>query len=163
MAYTHRLLENIIQHHLCLTWLYYGIDIYHLDEVLLGNKWNDLSWHSLFLFVYEVLFVQSFSIWVKWLKYLLLIEVSLLIDFISRCYLVFLSCTTVPADWGAVFHLENSPWLLLNSKLCVILFIVADSVCLSLRRETETWFLVIVLVAKPLKAKGSGDFFFFLT
>ena len=59
-----------------------------------------------------------------------------------------------------MFDLENSLWFLLNSKLCVILFIVADSVCLSLRCETETWFLVIVLVAKPLKAKGSGDIFF---
>ena len=28
------LLENIIQYHLCLRKLYYGIDIYHLDEGL---------------------------------------------------------------------------------------------------------------------------------
>ena len=39
-------------------------------------------------------------------------------------------------------------WLLLDGKLCFILFIVGDSGC-------ET--LVIVLVGKPLKAKGSGD------
>ena len=73
---------------------------------------------------------------------------------------MFLSCTTDdPADWGAVFDLENSSWLLLDGKLCVILFIVGDLVCLSLRCETdtETEFLVIVLVGKPLKAKGSGD------
>ena len=73
--------------------------------------------------------------------------------------MVFLSCTTVSADWGAVFNLKNSSWLLLDGKLCVILFIVGDLVCLSLRCETdtETEFLVIVLVGKPLKAKGSGD------
>ena len=73
--------------------------------------------------------------------------------------LPFLSCTTVSADWGAVFDLENSSWLLLDGKLCVILFIVGDSVCLSLRYETETGFLVILLVGngKPLKAKGSGN------
>ena len=47
--------------------------------------------------------------------------------------------------------------LLLDSKLCVILFIVDDSVCLSLRYETEAGFLLIVLVGKLLKAKGSGD------
>ena len=73
--------------------------------------------------------------------------------------LPFLSCTTVPADWRAAFDLENSSWLLLDGKLCVILFIVGDSVCLSLRWETEAGFLVIVLVGngKSLKAKGSGD------
>ena len=73
---------------------------------------------------------------------------------------MFLSCTTAdPADWGALFHLENSSWLLLDGKLCVILFIVGDLVCLSLRCETdtETGFLVTVLAGKPLKAKGSGD------
>ena len=73
--------------------------------------------------------------------------------------LTFLSCTTVPADWGAVFDMENSSWLLLDGKLCVLLFIVGDSVCLSLRCETEAGFLVIVLVGngKPLKSMGSGD------
>ena len=75
--------------------------------------------------------------------------------------LSFLSCSTVPADWGAVFDLDNSSWLLLDGKLCVILFIVGDSVCLSLRCETEAGFLVIVLVGKPLKAKGSEDIFSF--
>ena len=73
---------------------------------------------------------------------------------------MFLSCTTAdPADWGTVFDLEISSWLLFDCKLCVILFIVGDLVCLSLRCETdtETEFLVIVLVGKPLKAKGSGD------
>ena len=55
--------------------------------------------------------------------------------------LPFLSCTTVPADWGAVFDLENSSWSLLDSKLCAIHFIVGDSVCLSLRYETEAGFL----------------------
>ena len=58
----------------------------------------------------------------------------------------FLPCTTAPADWEAVFHLENSSWLLLDGKLCVIPFIVGDSVYLSLRCETETGFLVVVLV-----------------
>ena len=50
-------------------------------------------------------------------------------------------------------------WLLFDGKLCIILFIVDDSVCLSLRCETEAGFLVIVLVAnsKTLKAKDSGD------
>ena len=43
-------------------------------------------------------------------------------------------------------------WLLLDGKLCVIRFIVGDS-----GSETEAWFLVIVLVGKPLKAKDSGD------
>ena len=43
-------------------------------------------------------------------------------------------------------------WLLLDGKLCIILFIVGDSGC-----ETEAGFLAIVLVGKPLKAKGSGD------
>ena len=56
-----------------------------------------------------------------------------------------------------MFDLDNSSWLLLDGKLCVILFIVGDSVCLSLRCETEAGFLVIVLVGKPLKAKGSGN------
>ena len=70
---------------------------------------------------------------------------------------MFLSCTPVPADWGAVFDLENSSWLILDGKLCVILFSVGDSVCLSLRCETVAGFLVIVLVRKPLKAKGSRD------
>ena len=42
---------------------------------------------------------------------------------------MFLSCTTAdPADWGAEFDLENSSWLLLDGKLCVILFIVGDLV-----------------------------------
>ena len=38
-------------------------------------------------------------------------------------------------------------------------YFVGDSVCLSLRCETEAGFLVIVLVGNgnPLKAKGSGD------
>ena len=36
-------------------------------------------------------------------------------------------------------------------------FVVGDSVCLSLRCGTEAGFLVIVLVGRPLKAKGSGD------
>ena len=73
---------------------------------------------------------------------------------------MFLSCPTAdPPDWGIVFDLENSSWLLLVGKLCVILFIVGDLVCLSLRCETdtETGFLVTVLAGKPLKAKGSGD------
>ena len=73
---------------------------------------------------------------------------------------MFLSCTTAdPADLGAVFDLENSSWLLRDGKLCVILFIAGDLVCLSLRCETdtETGFLVAVLAGKPLKAKGSGD------
>ena len=58
-----------------------------------------------------------------------------------------------------MFDLDNSSWLLLDGKLCVILFIVGDLVCLSLRYETdtETGFLVIVLFGKSLKAKGSGD------
>ena len=72
---------------------------------------------------------------------------------------MFLSCNTVPDDWGAVFDLDNSSWLLLDGKLCVILFIVGDLVCLSLRCETdtETEFLVIGLFGKSLKAKVSGD------
>ena len=72
---------------------------------------------------------------------------------------MFLSCATIPAVWGAVFDLENSSWLLLDGKLWVILFIAGDLVCLSLRCETdtETGFLVIVLVGKPLKTKCSGD------
>ena len=43
-------------------------------------------------------------------------------------------------------------WLLLDGKLCIILFIVGDS-----GFETEAGFSVIVLVGKPLKAKGSGN------
>ena len=113
--------------------------------------------HSLFFFVYQVLFAQIFSIWVKSLKHLLETEVSLFgwlyfWDF----FFVFLSGTIVPPNWGAVFDLENSSWLHLVGKLYVILFIVGDSVCLSLRSKTEAGFLVIVLVGKPLKAKGSG-------
>ena len=38
-------------------------------------------------------------------------------------------------------------WLLLDGKLCIILFIVGDSGC-----ETEA-----VLVGKPLEEKGLGD------
>ena len=34
MAFTLWLLENIFQDHLCLTWLYYDIYIYYLDEGL---------------------------------------------------------------------------------------------------------------------------------
>ena len=63
---------------------------------------------------------------------------------------LFLSCTTVRADWGTVFDLENPSWLLLDGKIYIMLFIVGDLVCLSLRLS------VIVLVGKPLKAKGSG-------
>ena len=70
---------------------------------------------------------------------------------------MFLSCTTVPANWGAVFDLEIPSWLLLDGKLCVILFNVGDSVCLSLRCETDWVFSSIVLVGRPLKAKGSGN------
>ena len=70
---------------------------------------------------------------------------------------MFLSCTIIPANSGGVFDLEIPSWLLLDGKLCVVLFIVGDSVCLSLRFETEAGFLVIVLVGRPLKAKGSGD------
>ena len=43
-------------------------------------------------------------------------------------------------------------WLLLDGKLCMILFIVGDSEC-----ETEAGFLVIELIGKPIKEKGSGD------
>ena len=43
-------------------------------------------------------------------------------------------------------------WLLLDGKLCIILFIFGDSGC-----ETEGGSLVIVLVGKPLKGKGSED------
>ena len=43
-------------------------------------------------------------------------------------------------------------WLLLDGKLCIILFIVGESGC-----ETEAGFLVIVLVGKPIKEKRSGD------
>ena len=53
---------------------------------------------------------------------------------------MYLSCTTVPANWEAVFDLEIPSWLLLDGKLYVILFIVRDSVCLSLRCETEAGF-----------------------
>ena len=42
-------------------------------------------------------------------------------------------------------------WLLLDGKLCIILFIVGDSGC-----ETKAGSLVIELVEKPLKEKGSG-------
>ena len=47
-------------------------------------------------------------------------------------------------------------WLLLYGKLCIMLFIVGDSGC-----EIEAGFLVIVLVGKPLKAKGLGDIIYF--
>ena len=60
-----------------------------------------------------------------------------------------------------MFDLQNSSWLLLGGKLCVTLFIVADSVYLSLRCETEAWFLVSVSWGKPLKVKGSVDIFSF--
>ena len=84
-------------------------------------------------------------------------------DWAAILPLPFLSCTTVPTDWGTVFDLENSSWLLLDGKLCVILFIEGYSVWLSLRCETKAGFLVTVLVGngKPLKAKGSGDIFSF--
>ena len=81
-----------------------------------------------------------------------------------RCSLVFLSCTTVPADWGAVFDLENSSWLLLYGKLCVIRFIVGDSVFLSLRCETEAGFFIIDCVGwKAFKSKGFRRYYFFWT
>ena len=70
---------------------------------------------------------------------------------------MFLSCTTVPNNWGAVFGLEIPSWLLLDGRYSVILFIVGNSVCLGLRREAGAVFLIIVLVGRPLKAKGSGD------
>ena len=60
-----------------------------------------------------------------------------------------------------MFDLQNSSWLLLGGKLCVTLFIVDDSVYLSLRCETEAWFLVSVSSGKPLKVKGSVDIFSF--
>ena len=75
---------------------------------------------------------------------------------------MFLSCTTVPADWGAVFHLENLSWLLLDGKICVMLFIVGDSVCLSLKCETEAGFLAIDCVGwKAFKRKGFRRHYFF--
>ena len=43
-------------------------------------------------------------------------------------------------------------WLLLDGKLCIMLFIVGDSGC-----ETEAGFSVTMLVGKPLKAMGSGN------
>ena len=62
-----------------------------------------------------------------------------MIDFIFEMFFCVLIYTTAfPADWGAVFDLENSTWLLLDGKLCVILFIVGDLVCLSLGCETDT-------------------------
>ena len=70
---------------------------------------------------------------------------------------MFLSCITVPANWRPVFDLEIPSWLLLDGTLCIILLIVGDSVCLSLKCETEAEFLVIALVGRPLKAKNSGD------
>ena len=69
---------------------------------------------------------------------------------------MFLSCSTVTANWGSVFDLEIPSWLLLDGKLCVILFIVGDSICLILTCEA-----VIVLVGRPLKAKGSGNIIYF--
>ena len=43
-------------------------------------------------------------------------------------------------------------WLLLDGKLCIILFSVGNS-----GFETEAGFSVIALVGKPLKAEGSGN------
>ena len=48
------LLENIIQYHLCLRKLYYGIDIYHLDEGLALFFFVSFLFFS--FFVYQVLF-----------------------------------------------------------------------------------------------------------
>ena len=70
---------------------------------------------------------------------------------------MFLSCSTVPVNWEAAFDLEIPSWLLLHGKLCIIIFFVGDSICLSLRCETEAVFLVIMLVGRPLKVKGSGN------
>ena len=58
------------------------------------------------------------------------------------CSLVFLPCTYVAANWGAVF-------------------IVGESICLILTSETEVGFLVVVLVGRPLEAKGSGKIIYF--
>ena len=66
---------------------------------------------------------------------------------------MFLSCTTAPVNWGTVFDLEIPSWLLLDFKLCIILFIIGDTVCFSLRYETQAGFSVIVLVGKLLKGK----------
>ena len=116
-----------------------------------------LSWHSLFFCLKNTFCVEFLNLRevakifvINWGK-------SFWLTLFFRCSSVFLSWTTVPADWGAVFDLENSSWLLHHGKLCVILFIVGNSVCLSLWCETDAGFLVIVLVGNPLKAKGSGD------
>ena len=77
------------------------------------------------------------------------------------CSLVFLPCTYVAANWGAVFDLEIPSCLLLDGKLFVILFIVGESICLILTSETEVGFLVVVLVGRPLEAKGSGKIIYF--
>ena len=75
---------------------------------------------------------------------------------------MFLPCTTVPADWGAVFDLENLTWLILDGKICVMLFIVRDSVCLSLKCETESGFWDIDCVGwKAFKRKGFRRYYFF--
>ena len=131
-------------------------------KVLLGNKWNDFCLDTLCFFccLPNTFCAEFFNLSevaqifvINWGK-------SFWLTLFLRCSFVFLSCPTAdPADWGAVFDLENSSWLLLDGKLGVILFIVGYLVCWSLRCETdtETGFLVIVLVGKPLKAKGSGD------
>ena len=168
MAYTYWLLENTILHHFCLTWLYYGIDIYiSWMKVLLGNKWNDFCHDTLCFFCLPSSFCAEFfsfsdvtEIFVtNWGK-------SFWLTLLLRCSLVFLSCTTgtVPADWGAVFDLENSSWLLLYGKLCVIRIIVGDSVFLSLRCETEAGFFIIDCVGwKAFKSKGFRRYYFFWT
>ena len=71
--------------------------------------------------------------------------------------LVFLSCTTVPANWRAVLDLGIPSGLLLDAKLCAILFIVRDSVCLNSSCETETGSLVNVLFERPFKSEGPGN------
>ena len=67
---------------------------------------------------------------------------------------MFLSSNTVPANYLIWFY---PSWLLVGGELCVILFIVGDSVCFSLRSKTEAGRLVTVLVERPLKAKVSED------
>ena len=82
---------------------------------------------------------------------------SLSLTLFLGCSLAFLLCTTVPDNWRAVFDLGIPSRLLLDAKLCTILFIVRDSVYLNLSCETGTVSLVNVLVKRPFKSEGPGN------
>ena len=88
-------------------------------KVLLRNTLNDFCLENLFIFSFQVPCIQTFvSIWVKRLRYFLLIEAAFF-DYLyfEACFLEFLVVTNASVNRGEQglirrFHLDN--FLILN-------------------------------------------------